>query len=348
MLSQYVYIIVPILSFLVALILVSGLIKFCHKYSIYDHPGRHKRHKQPTPILGGTAIFLTFWFIIGMLLLFDSSSLAEVRPSIVYILAGSLIIYLVGLIDDLRPLSAWSKLVAEMIAGLILFWGGLSIKLLSLPGGSSQELGALSAVITVIWVVCLTNAINLIDGLDGLASGVSMIAAGTMAVIGTLYDIGSVTLLSLTLVGALLAFWIFNRHPAKIFLGDSGALLIGYIYAVVSLIVPIKSFTMAALFLPLVVLGVPLTEAMTSFIRRLAAGKSIAQADRRHIFHYLGYAGLSQRQIVNIFYFFGLIFSAISVIMFFFERTLVLTFLILFMVVIFLIYFIFIAKIIKR
>jgi UDP-GlcNAc:undecaprenyl-phosphate/decaprenyl-phosphate GlcNAc-1-phosphate transferase len=348
MFREYIYIITPVLSFIMALFLVQGFIKICHRYSIYDRPGFHKRHKQPTPILGGTALIISFWLMVGILLFFDRSSFQEIKPSIIYILAGSLIIYFVGLIDDLRPLSAWSKLIAETVAGLILFWGGLSIKLLSIPGGSSQDLGGLSAIITVFWVICLTNAINLIDGLDGLATGVSMIAAGTMVIIGTLFIIDSVMLLSLILMGTLLAFWIFNRFPAKIFLGDSGALLIGYFFAVISLIVPIKSFTTAALFLPLVVLGVPLTEIVSSLLRRLAAGKNIMQADRRHIFHYLGHAGLSQKQIVNLFYLSGIGFSAISVTMFFYERALVLTFLILFMVVIFLIYFIFILKIIKR
>jgi UDP-GlcNAc:undecaprenyl-phosphate GlcNAc-1-phosphate transferase len=153
-----------------------------------------------------------------------------------------------------------------------------------------------------------------------------------------------VVMLSLALEGALMAFWLFNRYPAKIFLGDCGSLLIGYIFAVISLVVPIKSFTTAALFMPLVVLGVPLTETASSFIRRLAAGKNVMKADRRHIFHYLAYAGLSQKKIVYLFYLSGLFFGLISIGMLLFNRTLVLSLLLLFMVVIFVIYFIFMAR----
>jgi UDP-GlcNAc:undecaprenyl-phosphate GlcNAc-1-phosphate transferase len=239
-------------------------------------------------------------------------------------------------------------LLVEIAVGLILYFGGLKTAWLSIPGMQSVSLGHFSVIITVLWVVGLTNAINIIDGLDGLASGVTVIAAFSMAVIGFLFGISSVVFISLALAGSVMALWIFNRHPARIFLGDGGSLLIGYIFAVTSLIVPIKSFTAAALFLPLMVLGVPLTEIISSFLRRFAAGKNVMKADRRHIFHYLAYLGLTHRQIVALFYSSGLLLGIISILMFFSERVIVLATMFLFMVVIFILFFIFMAKIRKE
>ena len=320
--------------------MTNAIIGICRKYSIFDYPGHHKRHRQPTPNLGGTAILIAVWAGVFVYKYLDPSAFPDIKGTLPNILIGSLIVYLVGMVDDLRPVSAWVKLAAQVIAGLVLYFGGLSIDLISLPVLGTTALNGLSIIITVFWVIALSNAINLIDGLDGLATGVSAIASGTMIVIGILYRIDTVILFSLTLLGALLAFWFHNRYPAKIFLGDSGSLLIGYYFAVVSLVVPIKSFTTAALFMPLVVLGVPLVETTTSFFRRLAAGKNVMKADRRHIFHYLAYAGLNHRQVLYLFYLSGLLFGFISIAMLLFNRTLVWSVLLLFMVVIFVIYFI--------
>jgi UDP-GlcNAc:undecaprenyl-phosphate GlcNAc-1-phosphate transferase len=339
------YIFVLFLSFLLSLALTPVIIAVSHRFSIYDYPGKHKRHKKPTPILGGTAVTLAVWAGLAVFLFIKAEALGDIRAALPHILAGSIIIYIVGLIDDLRPLSAWVKLAAEVAAGLALYIGGLSVDFISLPVLGSVPLDGLSMLITVFWVVALTNAINLIDGLDGLASGVSVIAAGATALLGWLFLIDSVIIISLALLGALLGFWFFNRYPARVFLGDCGSLQIGFFFAVISLIVPIKSFTTAALFIPLVALGVPLTETISSFLRRLAAGRNVMEADRRHIFHYLLHFGLSPRQIVVLFYLSSLFFGLISVSMFFFKRTAVLTILILFMVVIFVIYFIFISRI---
>nr|MBN2278577.1 undecaprenyl/decaprenyl-phosphate alpha-N-acetylglucosaminyl 1-phosphate transferase [candidate division Zixibacteria bacterium] len=338
------FLILIFISFIISLILTLGIIRLCWKYSLLDYPGRHKRHKKPTPILGGTAILAAVWISLLLYILFVEDGLDDLFPALPNILAGSLLIYLVGLVDDLKPLSAWLKLAIQTLAGLVLFFGGLSVEFISVPIYGSVPVGGFAVLITVVWVIALSNAMNLIDGLDGLATGVSVIASITLAIIGLLFQVEGVVVFSLALFGALLAFWIYNRYPARIFLGDSGSLLIGYFFAVISLVFPIKSFATAALFMPLVVLGVPLIEAVSSFFRRLAAGKNVMKADRRHIFHYLAYAGLNQRQIVALFYLTGLFFGFISLAMILFSRVMVLTFLILFMVVIFIIYFILISR----
>jgi len=333
-----------ILSGAVCALLTAYIVFLCRKYSIFDYPTIRKKHKRPMPILGGTGILIAIWAGIGFSYYFGGESMAEIKDTIPNIFAGSLIVYTIGLIDDFKPVSAWIKLSAQVLAGFVLYYGGLSIDLVSLPTYGSFDLNGFSAMITILWVVALSNAINLIDGLDGLAAGVSAIAALSMAVIGVIYSIEAIVIVSLAIAGTLMVFWTFNRYPAKIFMGDSGSLLIGYFFAVISLVVPIKSFTTAALFLPLVILGVPLTETATSIFRRLAAGKNVMKADRRHIYHYLSYAGLSEKQVVVLFYILGVIFGLISVAMSLYNRVLVLTILLLFMVVIFIIYFIFISR----
>jgi UDP-GlcNAc:undecaprenyl-phosphate GlcNAc-1-phosphate transferase len=169
---------------------------------------------------------------------------------------------------------------------------------------------------------------------------VSLIASIVLAVIGNLYGIGSVLALASVQAGFLVVFLYYNRFPARVFLGDSGALQIGYYFAVMSLLVPIRSYTAAALYVPLLTLAVPLLEAGMSFVRRLVAGRSVMQADRRHIFHLLAMAGLSPRRIVLVFYALSTVFGLFALGMFYLNRLWVLGFLVLFMVVIFILFLI--------
>jgi UDP-GlcNAc:undecaprenyl-phosphate/decaprenyl-phosphate GlcNAc-1-phosphate transferase len=323
------------LGLVLGLIIVPAMIGVSRKFKLYDLPGLHKRHKRPVPLLGGTALMLTTWLALGVARLMFSDELAELDRFLPFILAGGLAVYGVGLLDDFRPQTAWMKLAVEILAGLVLFWGGLRIDPVSLPFSGQIPLGHFSIVITVLWVVLLTNSINLIDGLDGLATGVSLIAAITMAVVGHLYSAGPIMGLAFVMIGFLTAFLLFNWYPAKIFLGDSGALQLGYYFSVLSLMVPLKTYTAAALYLPLLTLGVPILESSSSFVRRLVAGKNVMRADRRHLFHYLSAAGLSPKQIVWIFYGLSAVFGGFALAMFFWDRVLVFSLLVLFMVVIF-------------
>ncbi len=332
-------------SFIVAALLIPAIIRAGHKYRILDLPGQHKRHKEPTPLLGGVALFVTTWLTvaIGYLLFYDLYQ--ELSSTVVYIFLGGLIILLVGLSDDLKPLSAWIKLLAQVAAGLLLYLGGLRVMLLSIPFQAvNVDIGPFSVVITVAWVVILTNAINLIDGLDGLASGVSLIGALCLLVIGQLYQVGAVLVFVLILIGFLSLFLWYNRYPARIFLGDSGSMQIGYYFAVFSLTIPLKSYTATALYVPLLALGVPLMEVLSSMVRRLVRGQSIMQADRRHLFHYLSLIGFSRRQVVVIFYSMATAYGLFALAMFYWDRLIVFGTLIFFMVVIFAVFFILLTK----
>jgi UDP-GlcNAc:undecaprenyl-phosphate GlcNAc-1-phosphate transferase len=266
------------------------------------------------------------------------------RGRFLSVFRGATIVFLVGLSDDLTPLGAWTKLAGQIGAGLVVYLGGLRIDPISAPFVGSIGIGDWSVLITVLWVVGLTNAINIIDGLDGLATGVSLIGAATMSAIGFLYGVETVVLLSSALAGFLLYFLVINKFPAQAFLGDSGALQIGYCFAVISLLVPLKSFTAAALYLPLLALGVPLMEVAISVFRRLVARKNIMKADRRHLFHYLALAGLSPRQVVYIFWALSAVFGLFALAMYFWDRLVVFGLLVLFMVVISGLFLIFMAN----
>jgi len=333
-----------LVSSVAAVTLIRPAIRLAERYRLIDHPGRHKRHDRPVPNIGGAVLFVVLWLTVGICVLVSPGFLEELKSSLLYVFCGAVVIFLVGLADDLTPVSAWTKLLAQVAAGLVLYLGGLAINPISIPFTGSHEIGQLSVFITVAWVVLLTNAVNLIDGLDGLAAGVSLIAALTLAVIGTLYAAGSAVLFAYALVGFLVVFLYYNRYPARIFLGDSGSLQIGYYFAVISLVVPIKSYTAAALYLPLLALGVPLMETVISFSRRLVAGRNVMKADRRHLFHYLALAGLSPRAVVWVFWGLSAVFGGFAMAMYFLNRLIVFGLLVLFMVVIFGLFFIFMAK----
>lgn len=335
-------------GFVISLVAMPVALRLATRYRLLDNPGAHKRHRKPVPIVGGAVLFVALWTSLILPALLYPALLGGLADSILYIFAGALIIFLVGFSDDLKPLSAWIKLTAQVAAGLILYLGGLKIDPVSVPFMGSFEIGSASILITVVWVIGLTNAVNLIDGLDGLAGGVSIIAAGTMAVIGYLYQASQAMVFAYAMIGFLIPFLYYNRHPARVYLGDSGSLQLGYYFAVISLLVPLKSYTATALYLPLLALGVPLLETVISISRRLASGRSVMKADRRHLFHYLALAGLSPRTIVAIFYLLSAIFSLFALAMYFWNRVVVFGILVLFMVVILGIFFILMTALIRN
>jgi UDP-GlcNAc:undecaprenyl-phosphate GlcNAc-1-phosphate transferase len=316
-------------------LIVPAISRFCFRYRILDMPGEHKRHRFPTPNLGGIAIFVGFWVAVGFSYVRYPALSAELGQFLYYIIAGGVIILLIGLIDDLSELSALIKLLSQIIAGLILYVGGLKITVLYIPIHGAVELGFLSLPITLLWLVGVTNSINLIDGLDGLAAGVSAIAALALLFVGISFHLTTVIVFTCAVIGSCLVFLYFNHYPARIFMGDSGSLFLGYTFAVISILFPLKSYTTAAVFVPLVALGVPIIETVVSFIRRTAAGKKFYKADNRHLFHYLASWGLSKSKVVWTFYMLSAVFAVFSGAMFIFNKRTVITILVVFMVVIF-------------
>lgn len=288
-----------------SLVLTPAVAFVCRKKGLFDQPGPRKIHTRPTPRLGGISIFISFWGALSAYFLWNGSFPGE----LFFVLGGSLVVFSIGLFDDLHSSDWRLKILVQILGGAILIAGGLAVKVLYVPFVGAWELGFWSLPVTFLWVVVLTNGINLIDGLDGLAAGVSLIVALTLFFAGHFLQIPLLTLFALSLAGALAGFLPFNYFPARIFMGDSGSLTIGFLFASLGLMFPIKGFAATALFIPLLTLGVPLAEAASTIFRRLKSGRAWHAADQEHLFHRLLGLGLSAKVTVWLFYSSSLAFS---------------------------------------
>ena len=255
-------------------------------------------HKVPIPRMGGLAIFLGF--IISVLLF------VEVDDQMKGILLGSVIIVVMGIIDDITPLRVSLKFVIQILAALIPVYYGVQITCISNPNLFSDNpywnFGWLSIPITVIWIVGLTNAVNLIDRLDGLAIGVSSISALTMLAIAILVAEPQVAVIMAALVGACIGFMPYNMNPAKIFMGDTGSTFLGYILACITIQGLFKFYAVISFVVPFLILGLPIFDTMFAIIRRISHGQNPMAPDRSHVHHRLIDMGLNQKQAVAVLY----------------------------------------------
>ncbi|MDR0491262.1 MAG: undecaprenyl/decaprenyl-phosphate alpha-N-acetylglucosaminyl 1-phosphate transferase [Oscillospiraceae bacterium] len=270
-----------------------------HRVGAVDVPKDARRvHLRPMPRLGGLAIFIGF--LISVVLF------ADITQQIRGILLGLVVIVIVGVIDDIMPLPALLKFAVQIVAALIAVFHGVVIEVFSNPFVFSSiefvELKFLSIPITVIWIVAITNSVNLIDGLDGLAVGVSTISSIVMLVISLMVSDLNVAVVLAALAGACLGFIPYNFNPAKIFMGDTGALLLGYTLSTISILGLFKLYAVVSFAVPFLVLAVPLFDISFAFLRRLLKGQNPMSADRGHVHHRLIDMGLSQKQSVVILY----------------------------------------------
>lgn len=293
------------ICFIASIIITPLVKKMAIKIGAVDRPNSRKVHTTIMPRLGGLAIYLSF--IIGLLILQPESEFA------VPIIIGSVIIIITGILDDLFELSAKVKLAGQLAAALVVVLNGVQVQLINLPFGGVLEFGMLSIPLTILWIVGITNAINLIDGLDGLAAGVSSIALITITGMAILMGNTYVTSVSLIVLGSTLGFLIYNFHPAKIFMGDTGALFLGYIISVLSLL-GFKNVAMVSLVVPIIILGVPISDTIFAIIRRLVNKQPLSAADKSHLHHCLLRLGYSHRQTVLIIYGIAAFFGVSAVI----------------------------------
>ncbi|MCT4585579.1 MAG: undecaprenyl/decaprenyl-phosphate alpha-N-acetylglucosaminyl 1-phosphate transferase [Peptostreptococcaceae bacterium] len=288
-----------LIAFLVSYFSMPFVKKLAYKINAIDVPKDNRRvHKKPIPRLGGVAIFLGF--SVALIISLDIST------KLIGLLIGISIIILLGIIDDVKEISAKIKLLGQIIAAFVVILFGIKINFVTNPfvfsGGDYLYLGYLSIPITIIWIVGITNTVNLIDGLDGLAGGVSAISAITLTFIAFYNKQYDAAILLIALAGGALGFLPYNFNPAKIFMGDTGALFLGYVLAVVSIEGVIKSYAALAIFVPVLALGLPIFDTTFAIVRRAMNKKPIMQADKGHLHHRLLDKGLSQKQTVLIMY----------------------------------------------
>jgi len=290
----------------ISILLIPIVKKIAFHINAIDYPSERKVHLKPIPRLGGLAVFLAFLF--GYMLF------AQELTQMLGILIGGFIIILVGIIDDINPLSSKYKLIGQIIAAsVVVYYGEIALQNIS-AFGIYMDFGAFSPIITIIFIVAITNAINLIDGIDGLSSGISIIYFVTVIIIAFIMgtSTGLETMICLLMIGSIFGFLIFNFPPAKIFLGDSGAMFIGYMISIVALL-GFKNVTLTSLIVPLLILAIPILDTILAIFRRFIANKPIGIADKEHIHHQLLKMKLSTRKTILIIYFINIAFSAVSI-----------------------------------
>ncbi|MBP3950062.1 undecaprenyl/decaprenyl-phosphate alpha-N-acetylglucosaminyl 1-phosphate transferase [Bacillus sp. YZJH907-2] len=301
------YILAFFVAFTVSLLSTPLVIKFAKAIGAVDQPDYRKVHKQVMPRMGGIAIIIGT--IAGFLIVPVES------PYITSIIVGAGIIVIVGLLDDLYTLSAKYKLIGQLLAAGIVVMSGLRIELINLPFDVQIQLGfVLSAILTVLWIVAITNAINLIDGLDGLAAGVSTIALASILAMAILDGQYLVVPIAIILIGSILGFLPFNFNPAKIFMGDTGALFLGYAIAVISVMGLFKSVTVFSLVIPIIILAIPIFDTIFAIVRRILNKKKISEPDKSHLHHCLLEMGFSHRKTVLIIYVVNIFFGVSAIV----------------------------------
>ena len=278
------------------------VIKAAYRLGAVDQPEKRKVHNHIMPRLGGLGIFSAFIIV----LLFG----VQVSEPILGIMIGGTVVFLVGMFDDIYQLPPLVKLAGQSAAAAIAIYFGVVVSFVTNPFDGPIELGYLGIPLTFLWIVGISNAINLIDGLDGLAAGVSAIAAATIGFVAYTQGQNSVFIAAFILVAAIIGFLPYNFHPARTFMGDGGSNFLGFILGCLAIMGLTKSTAVISLFVPIVILGIPIFDTFFAIIRRIYNKAPIFMPDKSHLHHRLMAIGCGHRNSVLIIYaisgFFGL------------------------------------------
>ena len=273
---------------------------------ICDEPDHRKIHPEPIQSIGGVAIYLSF--VLAILFM------SKIDRMFQGILCGGTILVIIGLIDDIRGVNPYVKLIGQILAASVTVAFGINIEFITNPFGGLVFLGILSVPITILWIVGIINAVNLIDGMDGLAAGVSSISAMTLFIVAVITNEWNSALIAIALMGSALGFLRYNFNPAKIFMGDTGSMFLGYMLATASIAGVLKSATTVALAVPILALGIPIYDTGTSIYRRIKQGKHIFTPDNGHLHHRLMMNGLSHKNVVLTIYYANILLGVCALI----------------------------------
>ncbi len=303
-------------AFIMSFIISGRLPDILERYSVYD------RKSLPRKVLtsGGAAIAVSFITVVVIATVFNSPVFNLAPQMMLSLCVASALVASMGFWDDTKGLSAVAKLAIQAVAALILIGSGLQMGEITNPFAGSVSTGLLGNFILVVWILAITNAVNLIDGIDGLAGGISLISAFTLFIISHIFGEHTLSLLSLVLAGGIVGFIRFNLPPAKIYLGDTGSLFLGFALAAISLTERRKGSVTITLLVPLLVLAVPLIDTIMAFFRRMLSGKNPLKGDTMHIHHRLLKLGLSAKQINLMLYMFTVYLSLVAGVMAFFPK----------------------------
>ncbi|MBN4059036.1 undecaprenyl/decaprenyl-phosphate alpha-N-acetylglucosaminyl 1-phosphate transferase [Endomicrobium sp. AH-315-J14] len=306
-----------VIAAFMAAILTPLVRRFALHYGAVAVPGGRDVHVRVIPRLGGLAICVALFVpIIG--LFFVESIVAQLFQrevvKVVGLLTGGVIMCAVGVLDDTKGVRSLYKLYVQIACATLAFFCGFQINLINLPLIGDLSMGIFALPVTLLWIVGITNAVNLIDGLDGLAAGVVFFAGLTNLVVATISGVDFVALIMASMLGAVVGFLFYNFNPARIFMGDSGSYLLGYLLAVTSLAgMAAKASTAVSLLVPIVALGVPIFDTLFAMVRRFLEKRPMFSPDRGHLHHKLLDAGVTHRRAVLIIYGLSVVFTIAAI-----------------------------------
>lgn len=318
-----------LIAFIISMMLTPYTIRIAEKIGAVDVPKDKRRmHTREMPKFGGPAVIIGFLVSVIYLLTvmniegsIDLFTQEQYGVKLIGLFLGIIVITIVGIIDDTKTLRPIAKLAGQVLAAIVVVAFGIKIEQITIP--FLYEIGlseAFSVILTIIWIVGITNAINLIDGLDGLSSGITLISCISLLIIFSLNESPLIAIILITaLIGALVGFLPFNFAPAKTFIGDTGSNFLGFMLSVISILGMAKTYTIAVIVLPVIVLGLPIVDVVWAIIRRIIKGKSLKavfKADKGHLHHKLVAKGFSQKQAVLILYGISAAFGMFAVILF--------------------------------
>lgn len=316
------YLIVGLIAGVVTFVLTPLVTRFSSRVGAIDRPSDRKVHAHPTPTLGGLAIFLGI-VVAGFAASYleDFSRIFTQSSQTLGIAAGAVIICSLGVVDDLRPLPAAVKLAGQTFAAGVVFLAGVKMQYVLLPDTVYVLSDDISVIVTVVWLVAMINAVNLIDGLDGLAAGIVAISAASFFVYTysladerALFGLDSAAMIAIIVVGSTLGFLRHNFFPARIFMGDSGSMLLGLVLGATTIVgigyapglaTPDTANVLlaySALWIPLLVVAIPLIDAVFAVVRRVRGRRSVFHADKEHLHHRLMDLGHGHKQAVIVMY----------------------------------------------
>lgn len=306
-----------IVSFIFVCMVTPILIKIGLKFGFVDQVNQRKIHRGAIPRIGGIGISLGTLLPIFLLCFFFHSGVIINTPNNMFLyFGGGLAISLLGLVDDIKGVNAKIKLLFQIVIAFLATQHGALVESLPMPWGR-LELGIFSYALTIFWIIGIINAFNLIDGMDGLSSGITLFSSLTIAMLAIANGYLPTALVALALAGAVTGFLIYNFNPARIFMGDSGSMFIGYILAVLSLRSQSKAHAVVSIMVPIIAMGLPILDTTLAFMRRIMRHQSIFAADKQHIHHFLLSLGFNQRKTVLILYAISVTFTILSMLMIF-------------------------------
>lgn len=299
------YIITYLGSFVLSLILTPAIIALAVRYELFDRAEPRKVHSGRIARIGGLAIFISMMCMVAAVYLLPNrigENVRQLGTKVLALLGGATLVFVTGLVDDIKPVKTWIKLLTQTAAAILVCAFGIRIEVINVPDLFRLDFGVFSWPFTILWIVGVTNAVNFIDGLDGLAAGICAIACGTIAALAIYFEQTVLCVMMLALAGGLTGFLFFNFNPAKIFMGDCGSLFLGFTIASATVMCTAKSQALVGFALPLLAMGIPIFDTLFIMLNRFGDKKPVYMPDTEHFHHRLLRLGLKQRHVAVIAY----------------------------------------------